>query len=554
MDLEKLNSIDTTKPDQVKELQQFLKTRGYYNGPKTDIDGKWGGLTTEGAAKLRADLQAENDRALKLEETRTAGKVAEAQGKQAENDPTARLTKMGTEIAPYVAGAGVGTVLGHKFGTAYAAQDKKSAEGVGRLAKALDVNPTVKEAQLDQGNAARGRRNAFQFAAPALLGGAGYVTREYLAPAFSDPQTQDIIRGVGTGENAAAMATGLHQLISTLGRGNPNDPLDEARIRSGAQGGQLAKALAGSRPPAPPPRPAAPSIAEPPAALPPPEGAPPSETPPSKIPHRDRLISAAREAGAAGDLTKASAAEHLASNITDANRGAVAKALGVNNGPNLASRLTSAIERMASKPGASSIMLPLAAGALAYDATNKQANAADGGPGSFVAPTTAAATTAGSTYGGMKLSDAIAKAIPMAGKAIGSGFSMMNPMMLSDMMDSEHQFGPEENARAQAAQDRTVGALRSMVTPGNATPQETQGSVYPEAVPSAPPGPPQAAPQPMMRAAALQMPENVPPDAALQAEQEAQFHPAVQGRLQRMIALGAPPEAIAQFLNAAVAR
>lgn len=40
MDLEQLNKIDISNAAQVKELQTFLKTRGYYNGP---IDGKWGG-------------------------------------------------------------------------------------------------------------------------------------------------------------------------------------------------------------------------------------------------------------------------------------------------------------------------------------------------------------------------------------------------------------------------------------------------------------------------------------------------------------------------------
>src|SRR5687767_2394885 len=98
MDLEKLNSIDTTKADDVKALQSFLKTRGYYNGP---IDGKWGGGTTEGAGKLREDLK-------ESAKTSLATELAKTEGVKAANDPTARLTKMATEFGPWVGGAGIG--------------------------------------------------------------------------------------------------------------------------------------------------------------------------------------------------------------------------------------------------------------------------------------------------------------------------------------------------------------------------------------------------------------------------------------------------------------
>jgi hypothetical protein len=59
----------------------------------------------------------------------------------------------------------------------------------------------------------------------------------------------------------------------------------------------------------------------------------------------------------------------------------------------------------------------------------------------------------------------------------------------------------------------------------------------------------------MPNAEALEIPADIPPNAAQQAEMQAQaFAPNVQGRLDRMIKLGARPEQIAQFLNMAAAR
>jgi hypothetical protein len=65
----------------------------------------------------------------------------------------------------------------------------------------------------------------------------------------------------------------------------------------------------------------------------------------------------------------------------------------------------------------------------------------------------------------------------------------------------------------------------------------------------------------MMRASALELPENVDPEATLKADiasgmevQPAQnpFAPNVQGRLDYYIKHGAPPQKIAEFLNQAV--
>jgi hypothetical protein len=488
MDLEQLNKIDTSNPDQVKALQTFLKTRGYYNGP---IDGKWGGGTTAGAARVQADLKADADRQLETERARTAGKEAEARGKEAENDPTARVTKMGTEVAPYVAGVGIGTAAGHFFGKRFAAQDKASGQGVGRLANEKGLDPNVREAQLNRLNRERGRRNISQFGAPAALGAMGYATRNVIAPAFSDPQTQDIIKSVGTGENAAAATLGVHQLVSTLGRGNPNDPVDEARIRS--------------RPATPPP-----------------------DAPPALRTPADRLTAAAKAAGATGAQakTKAAAVKYLESNVTPEVRAAVAAELGVGPGQ----KITSAIKKLSTSRKPSVIIAPLVGAAAAYDAASSDAEAAGATPAEArtrgaVAGTGATAVAGGALYGASKLPAALRS-------AGGRGLSMLAPFAASDMSDafanSGKGFTPEE---IQASENQTlnttarntpnwfnpgaVGGAREMATVPEPSPVRSQLSGF-------------AAERagPLSSASALQIPEGIPLPRADGASPYAEAQPA----------------------------
>lgn len=137
-----------------------------------------------------------------------------------------------------------------------------------------------------------------------------------------------------------------------------------------------------------------------PAALPSPEAA--AETSDAaKIRHRDRLITAAKKAGApASKMTKSEAAAYLATRLTDSNRAEVAKALGVANGPNLQTRLLEAAKNMASKPGAS-VIIPGAIGYGVYDALRSPAQAGEGDaasqPASVGTAVAAGAGAAGAT-------------------------------------------------------------------------------------------------------------------------------------------------------------
>jgi hypothetical protein len=176
------------------------------------------------------------------------------------------------------------------------------------------------------------------------------------------------------------------------------------------------------------------SRAAPPPATPPatPPGSPP---PPPAAPstNSERLIRAAREAGATGKLTKAQAAQYLAGNVTAENRAAVARELGVKPGRNFATRLSGKVRAMASTtrriPG---IAAPIIAGAVAYDAARNAAEARGAGPVGQTATgagaaTVAAGTTAAAMKGGQYLSKlpGVGAAARFLGKASG-------PMMLSE--------------------------------------------------------------------------------------------------------------------------
>jgi hypothetical protein len=460
--------------EQIKAAQRELQGLGYYRGK---IDGVIGegekSLTREAAENFRKDAesQAARDAERAGAETRTRGLEAEAEAAKAklrstevENDPANRLTKMGTEVAPYVAGVGVGTAAGHFFGKRFAAQDKAAGQGVGRLANERGLDPNAREAQLNRLNRERGRRNISQFGAPAALGAMGYATRNIIAPAFSDPQTQDIIKSVGTGENAAAATLGVHQLVSTLGRGNPNDPVDEARIRS--------------RPPAPPPN------------------APP-QAPVLRTPS-DRLTSAARAAGAQGKLTKAAAAKYLEANVTPENRAAVATELGVGPGQ----KITSAVKKLATSRKPSMIAGPMIAAGLGYDAASSDAEAAGATPAEArtqgaAAGTGAAAATGGALYGLSKLPKALTR-------AAGVGSGLLAPYAAADAYDPS----PEELNR-----DRNVAArnLPSMLR-GGAIEDAYQMAQVPEASPTRSVLSDYTAKRagPLSSASALQVPEGIP--------------------------------------------
>lgn len=137
----------------------------------------------------------------------------------------------------------------------------------------------------------------------------------------------------------------------------------------------------------------------------------------------------------------------------EAKAAGIPKAYAMNKGA-----LTQALESLnqgAKKlPG---LAVPLAVGSLAYAATPDRAEAADGsGGGNQAEALTNAGVVTGLGLGAGQLMRAVP---PMVGKAAGGALSMLSPGMMAGVMDDEHQFGPEENARAQGAQNQTLNTL-----------------------------------------------------------------------------------------------
>jgi hypothetical protein len=218
----------------------------------------------------------------------------------------------------------------------------------------------------------------------------GYYLRNHVAPDIESETGRDLVRAGGTG---MMMAGG-----GLVGEGAKLSLTPQAR------GGGRVPAAPPSAPPAAPVSPGA----QAPAASPGPQGTPPA----APRPNADRLVAAARAAGAKGPLTKATAATYLETNLTAANRAAAAAELGIKPGRNFSSRISTAVRNMASTRGISSTLLPIAAGAMAYDAVagDAEASGADAttmrGRGAL-----AGGVAAGTAYGGAKLAPYAANAI-----------------------------------------------------------------------------------------------------------------------------------------------
>lgn len=451
MNLDQLNNIDTANPDQVKALQIFLKTRGYYAGP---IDGKWGGGTTQGAVKLREDL---TNAANTSRDTAIANQEA--------NDPVNNAIRGATEIGPYGIGMGAGATVGHFGGRALKEQDAAQRAEVKRIAADQRITGDVAKTQLRGMRTNRNAVTGAQFAAPALFLGSAEYLRRGIAPGFQDPKTgadTETSKWIKLGANLdQGVGLGVlgHQLFGLKDRiRSPNDAVDEGLIQSRPSGG-----------------------------TPPPES-------PALRPNSQRLIAAARAAGATGKLTKTTAAKYLANNVTAANRAAVAAELGVGPGEKIAP----AVKRLASRPGVSSILAPLIAGGMAYDSASGEAEAAGATPGEArtrgaVAGTGAAAVTGGTLYGLNKLAQA---AGPVAG-AVRTGMSalgrMSGPLLLNDLAVQGHRAiygeGPQYLDVPEPSPIRSV------------TREQNSG--------------------PLMQASALEIPGDIPPNAARDAEMNA---------------------------------
>ena len=485
MDLKQLDSIDTDNAAEVKKLQKFLKSRGYYQGPE---DGKWGGGTTDAAKKLRAELREDAERSLKTEEAKT-------EGIKATNDPTARLTKMATEFGPWAGGAGIGLSAALMGGKKANAQDLAQKEAGSRLAKALDVHPEAAKDSLTRMDKARRFRGGAQFMGPAGFFGAGALTSELVAPRFKDdPETQKYINLAATTENAAGTTMAAKQLLDLAFRGDPIDPEDRARINARTMPpSTLAKALEADATPAP--------------ALPSPSASPAPAASQAPARHSLRLSGAVSAAGRSPGTSKQGNYSLLAKSLTEQNLPAVAEALNLPKDATKRSVLQRARELVNTR-GVSSYLVPVAAGAVAYDAMRSPSQAEDGStvegasiPEAAAVGAGAAGATAGGMYGAGKLAQALA------------------PTMLGRV--AARAFPPAAAGLAAYDTFNAIDSLAHLSPPQDTAEYSTMGAFMPQ-------------------------------EASPQTEGGDPYGGAIGSRIRRMQATGASPEQIASFLNQAI--
>ncbi len=397
MDLEQLNRIDTSNPEQVKALQTFLKTRGYYNGA---IDGKWGGGTTEGSVKHRNDLTAAQN-----------NNVTISNNNRIANDPTNNAIRGATEIAPYAVGIGLGAWAGR--GAAGILKDKNTAamSDIAQIAANPKISGVEGARAITQARDARNNRAGLQFLAPAAMFASAQAMRRYVAPMMGPtPEDQKWVNLGANADQGAGVGMTVHQLMDLKNQVGPVGNLpDEALIRTRAAA----------------------------------ENAPPP--PPDVRPNSERLTAAAKAAGATGKMTKAEAADYVANNVTDANRAAVLAELPAGTPGR---QLIATVKRLAAKPGASTIIAPLIGAGVAYDAASNDAEAAGATPGQArtegaKAGALAGAGTAGVGYGVNKLLEHA----PNIARALGIGGEMTMPLTAMNMGPDTPEAANLERAR-----------------------------------------------------------------------------------------------------------
>lgn len=500
MDLKQLDSIDTNNAAEVKKLQEFLRSRGFYKGP---IDGKWGGGTTEAAGSLRKELR--DDIATNLQ---ISNNQREA------NDPVNNAIRGATEVGPYAAGATIGAIIGHKGAKGLKAQDAGFSEEAKRLARNPKIAGSVAEKQLGSMRGSRLASTLGQFAGPAAFLGSAEMIDRLVAPRFEgDPEVQKWIglganldRGIGIG------ALG-HQLFDLKNRfKSPVDPEDAGIIRTRAAlerepEGKLAKALQqqNAAPEAPP-------------KLPPP---PPADQPPAQpMRHSDRLREAVSATGAKAGKTKAANVEAIKRGLNAENAAAVAKSLNL---PETADRkaILQRLREISTIGG--KMAIPLAVGS--YMAAAGDSEAADGSMADRAGNAAANfGVGAGAAYGGSKLMDALGKLSPAVTGGLSAGMTAMTPMMIDEMTSP----GQENLNMARNTAARVL-------------PEFMQGGAVADARDMATVPPPNPERQPMG-----------PTVEAAEQQPQAPFAEGIQNRIRRMTQSGAPPEAIAEFLNLAL--
>jgi len=141
----------------VKAIQERLAAKGLYRGK---IDGIMGQGTAQALAiesSMTPPKTGPSDNEVKLKEL-------ELQAESQKNDPTGRITRMLTDVAPLLGGAALGTAIGtsraNKFKAAVR-EVKRDAPNLQRTAEAMARSRSASSAHVQAalGDAAKSMRN-----------------------------------------------------------------------------------------------------------------------------------------------------------------------------------------------------------------------------------------------------------------------------------------------------------------------------------------------------------------------------------------------------------
>ena len=400
MTLDELNQINVDDPAQVKALQSFLKSRGYYAGP---LDSKWGGGTVEGVKSLRTDLQSE---AQTRATTAQAGAETARTNLQAEQEKSS-WGRFSQEFGPYGAGAAGGLLSGYGIMRGNAAADKRLGEETGRMVTDKRIGPVAAEKTMDSRLRGRTQRAGKQMLNPAAAFGLAEVTRRYIKPNVS-AEIQPYVDLAASAEQGLGGGMAVMTIKDALSSKNPIPADTEALIRSRAAEARGDPHTISNREKA--------------------ATAPSGPDPARMAELRAKKAADLRVEAKAAGLHVSGTKEDLARRIAEA--------------PPPATGKKGRLPR-----GKAGLLAPLAAGAMAYDAASGDAEAAGAAPmearGKGVL---AGAGAAGLTAG----AGALMRRLPQSiGSAAGAAGMALMPGMAADAYDPEpDQLATDRNTAA----------------------------------------------------------------------------------------------------------
>jgi len=347
-------------------------------------------LVNQQREREAAAALAQGEAAKLAEQRRMRELEMEAAQREEATSPYEQARQIALFGVPSALGLGFGAYEGHSINR-------------GKTAELGDLAQSVREGDVSRADASmaarrRGLASRFGPLAGGLTLAALGVGQRAIAPELTDnPIGQDVIRGLGSLEAGVGTGLALQQAFRP-----PGEAKDIATVLGGEAGQRQPSQTAPAASRAP-------------------------EAPRQPRTHSEKLKAAVRAAGGPDVRTKADAQSWLDKNVTDANRGAVGRALGVAPGRNFTQRLSRTIKDLASRPGMA-LVAPLGAAAVAYDAARSGAEAGN----EEMSPTTglgeaaiAGGATAGGVYGADRALDWAQRHFP---KAMRVGGRLAGPL------------------------------------------------------------------------------------------------------------------------------